>query len=55
MRQYEQLKRTLAARFGQDRGAYTNAKDDFIVSILRVATEEARARGEYVPDKPEDV
>ena len=40
-RQYEALKRELAARFGADRQGYTNAKTDFIRSI-----EEKARRGE---------
>ncbi|SRR5712691_11076806 len=36
-RQYSELKRSLAARHGNDRGAYTEAKTDFVNRILRLA------------------
>jgi GrpB-like predicted nucleotidyltransferase (UPF0157 family) len=41
--QYHQLKRQLAARFGADREAYTEAKTEFIESVL------ARARAAGAP------
>lgn len=34
-RQYQELKRELAARFGSDRGGYTDAKADFVINVLR--------------------
>ncbi len=45
-REYEQLKRELAARYADDRPAYTEAKDDFIGGVL------ARARREMEDKKP---
>jgi GrpB-like predicted nucleotidyltransferase (UPF0157 family) len=36
-RRYERLKRDLAARFGNDRDAYSDAKTEFVRSILRKA------------------
>lgn len=36
-REYEELKRRLAALHGSDRGAYTDDKTDFIESIIRKA------------------
>lgn len=42
---YEQLKLALAARFGDDREAYTEAKTPFIVDVLRRAEEDARDLG----------
>lgn len=33
--QYQELKRELAARFGSDRGGYTDAKADFVINVLR--------------------
>ena len=35
--QYQDLKRELAAQFGSDRFAYTDAKQEFIFAILRKA------------------
>jgi GrpB-like predicted nucleotidyltransferase (UPF0157 family) len=37
-KQYEELKRTLADKFGSDREGYTDAKTDFIETILAKAT-----------------
>jgi GrpB-like predicted nucleotidyltransferase (UPF0157 family) len=39
---YERLKRELAARFRDDRPAYTEAKDDFVEEALRQAQEEMK-------------
>jgi GrpB-like predicted nucleotidyltransferase (UPF0157 family) len=36
-RQFADLKRVLAARFCQDREAYTNAKSPYVQEILRLA------------------
>ncbi len=41
-RAYGALKRQLAARFRDDREAYTEAKSAFVAEILRRATDEAR-------------
>ena len=38
-RQFADVKRVLAARFPQDREAYTNAKSPHVQEILRLATE----------------
>jgi GrpB-like predicted nucleotidyltransferase (UPF0157 family) len=46
--QYAELKRELAQRFGRNRVAYTNAKDDFIVETLRLADDWA-ARTSWLP------
>lgn len=35
--QYQSLKRELAARFGSDRGGYTDAKEDFVIATLKQA------------------
>ncbi len=40
-RAYGELKRDLAARFGQDRVGYTNAKADFVREVLRRANRTA--------------
>jgi GrpB-like predicted nucleotidyltransferase (UPF0157 family) len=39
-KQYEELKRTLADKFGSDREGYTDAKTDFIETILAKAASE---------------
>ena len=36
-KEYSKLKRTLAARYRNDRNAYTNAKDEFIATVLNDA------------------
>jgi GrpB-like predicted nucleotidyltransferase (UPF0157 family) len=38
--QYAELKRALAAKFPDDRSAYTRAKEEFVHSILKVAANE---------------
>lgn len=43
--QYAQLKRELAQRFGGERVAYTDAKDDFIDETLRLADDWAARTG----------
>lgn len=43
--QYEELKRTLAARFGSDRDAYTEAKGEFIRGIVAQALDEGTEAG----------
>lgn len=45
-RAYERLKRDLAARFGRDRAAYTDAKTAFITTV------EEKARAEKAAPKP---
>lgn len=40
-RRYEHLKRELAARFPDDREAYTDAKGEFVLSVLEKARKEA--------------
>jgi len=40
-RQYDILKRELAAKFGSDRVGYTDAKESFVKSIIRAAVIEA--------------
>ena len=42
--EYAQLKRRLAARFGHDRGAYTDAKSDFIRRVIDAAAGAPRHR-----------
>jgi len=44
-RQYDCLKRELAARFGSDREGYTEAKTAFIRSIERLAMDQAEDQG----------
>ena len=39
-RAYETLKRELATAHGSDRGAYTNAKADFVASVVEKARAE---------------
>jgi len=48
--QYEELKRTLAAQYRNDREAYTNAKAPFVQRVLRSAhNESVQVRGGGMP------